>query len=75
MKGVTEETWAEFRSLAAKNKLKTGEFFEKLVYSYKKESLDFWDDVLNGEKIISDREADSLREVVKTLRKERGFRT
>ncbi len=72
MKGVTEETWREFRSLAAKNKLKTGEFFEKLIYSYNKESARFWNDVLSGKKILTDKEAEDILKETKRIRKEKG---
>lgn len=74
MKGVSEETWSEFKGLAAKNKLKTGEFFEKLVFSYKENSEKFWKDILRGKKIITNKEAEELEAEVKKLRKERGFR-
>ena len=74
MKGVSEETWAEFKGLAVKNKLKTGEFFEKLITTYREDSQLFWDDVLKGERIISDKEAELLFLESKKLRKERGFR-
>lgn len=74
MKGISEETWAEFKGLAVKNKLKTGEFFEKLVSSYKENSHDFWKDILRGEKIVSDADANMLRAETKKIRTERGFR-
>ena len=74
MKGVSEETWAEFKGLAVKNTLKTGEFFEKLITTYREDSQLFWDDVLKGERIISDKEAELLFLESKKLRKERGFR-
>ncbi|HLC20358.1 MAG TPA: hypothetical protein VJK72_05530 [Candidatus Nanoarchaeia archaeon] len=35
---------------------------------------DFWNAILHGEKILSDKEADELKKVVARLRKEKGFR-
>ncbi len=74
MKGVEEEVWAEFRSLAAKNRMKTGQFFEKVIRSYKQDTDDFWNTVLKGEKIISEEEAKSIEMSIKKMRKERGWR-
>ena len=56
IKGVEDETWLEFRSLAVKNKLKTGQFFEKLVAFYRENAKDFWNDILSGKKILSEEE-------------------
>ena len=33
-----------------------------------------WDEILKGEKIISDKEAEDMLKIVKKLRKEKGFR-
>ena len=74
MKGVEEETWAEFRSLAARNRMKTGQFFEKLIKSYKQNTNDFWNEILTGEKILSELEAKDMQIITKNMRKERGWR-
>jgi hypothetical protein len=74
MKGVQEDVWTEFRSLAVKNRMKTGQFFEKLVKSYKEDNDIFWKDILSGEKIITDKEAKEMHKVVKDMRKEWGYR-
>ncbi|MBI2208823.1 hypothetical protein HYU50_04990 [Candidatus Woesearchaeota archaeon] len=75
IKGVDEETWSEFKSLAAKDKVNMGSLFEKMVVEYKKKSNEFWDDVLKGPKIITDGEAKAMGEAVKKIRKEHGFRS
>lgn len=74
IKGIDENAWLEFKSLAAKNKMRTGKFFEKLVEGYKNRADSAWDKILNAGKILSDKEADDIEEFVKKLRKERGFR-
>lgn len=74
IKGVDDETWSEFKSLAAKDKTKMGKFFEKMVVEYKKKSDGFWDDILKGPKIISDKEAKIMENAVQGVRKEHGFR-
>ena len=36
--------------------------------------IEFWNTVLSGEKILSDREANEIEKPIIKLRKERGFR-
>ncbi len=75
IKGVNDETWATFKSLAAKNHQTAGSFFEKLVAFYQKQGDTWWDEILNAGKILSDEEANDMRKFTKKLRKRRGFRT
>jgi hypothetical protein len=74
IKDIDEPTWAEFKSMAARNKTKLGMFFKTLVEEHKKTRSSFWSDILDGEKILSDKEAYEMKEVVKNLRKEKGYR-
>ena len=74
IKGIDEDAWLEFKSLAAKNKMKTGEFFERLIEEYKRRADAAWEKILNPGKILSGEEAEYLEKFVKNLRKERGFR-
>jgi len=74
IKGVDEETWAEFKSLAAKNQLHAGSFFEKMVRHYEQSTQSFWDRVLDEEVILSEEEGKAIEKVVHHIRKERGFR-
>ena len=74
IKGVNEETWQEFKSMAARNNVKMGRFFEEIVEEYKKKSRSIWDDILKGEPILSKEEADAMMETVKRLRSGYGFR-
>lgn len=74
IKDIDEESWAEFKSLAAANKLKLGIFFRNILEEYKKTRKVFWKEILYGEKILSDKEAEDLQNVVKHVRKESGFR-
>ena len=53
---------------------KMGKLFEKMVGEYREKSEEFWDDVLKGEKILSDKEAKSMLDTVTKLRKDMGFR-
>jgi len=74
IKDVDSETWAEFKSFAAKNNVKLGIFFKTLVKEHKKNSSAFWNSILKGEKLLSDSEAKELESSIKNVRKEYGFR-
>lgn len=73
IKGIDEETWAEFKSLAAESKLKSADMFKVLVKNYKKEKS-AWDRILNHAPIFSEAEYVDIEKRMKELRKERGWR-
>ena len=74
IKGIEEETWADFRSICTKNRLSTGQCFQKIITFYKHNAKDFWEDILSGKKILSHDEAQDIRMMTQRIRKERGFR-
>ena len=74
IKGVDSETWKEFKALAAKNNLKMSLLLKVMLKEFEKRSEDFWNDILSGERNLSDNEAKGMIEVVNKSRKERGFR-
>ena len=74
IKGIDENSWLEFKSIAARNKMNMGKLFERMVEDYKKKSERFWDGILKGPAVLSKEEADAMLETVKRIRKEYGFR-
>ncbi|MFB6226467.1 MAG: hypothetical protein ABEJ02_03885 [Candidatus Paceibacteria bacterium] len=74
IKGVDKKTWDKFKEIASKRGLNVGDAFKEMVNDYSKDSDDFWDEILSGKEIISESEAEILRETVKELRKDNGFR-
>ena len=74
IKDVDDETWAEFKELAAQHNVKLGIFFKSLVQEYEKNTTSFWDKVLNEQQILTEKEANELSQVTKKVRKEYGFR-
>lgn len=74
IKGIDEQTWAEFKSLAAKRRMKAGELFKTMTREYEEKGKDLWEKILTGKKILSEKEASSLLEVTTIIRKEHGFR-
>lgn len=74
IKGVDAKTWMEFKSLAVKNNLKMSLLLKVMLNEFEKRSEDFWNDILNGEKNLSNNEAKGMVEVINESRKERGFR-
>lgn len=74
IKDVDEGAWLEFKSIAARNKMKMGKLFEDMVEEYKKKTKEFWDDILKGPAVISNEEARAMEETASGIRKEYGFR-
>ena len=74
IKGVDTETWTDFKTLAAKKRVTMGKLLALMIMEYKKNSDDFWDSILKGEKILSDKEAEDMHKITRKLRKEWGFR-
>ena len=74
MKGVRRDKWLKFKELATKKGITMGNLFENMIEVYSKRSDEFWDEILSGEKRISDKEAKEMHKIVRGLRKEKGFR-
>jgi len=75
IKGVDDETWTEFRAMAVKSKMKTGELFKRMVELHKREQDAAWDKILNHKSFLSDKEAEEMLRIVRASRREYGFRT
>ena len=74
VKNVDEKTWRKLRMMSAEYDIRIGELIERMTEDYEKRSRDFWKTILEGEKILTDKEAEELKSVVTALRKEKGFR-
>lgn len=74
IKNVDEETWYRFKTLAVKNRINMGKLLEKMIREYESKSDKFWKEVLECDKILSDKEAKELLQNTDKLRKEHGFR-
>ena len=74
IKDVDEETWKDFRALAIKNNMKMSILLKIMVSEFEKNSKDFWKEILSRKKSLTDEEADDIENIVKKMRKERGFR-
>lgn len=74
IKGISKEKWILLKSIAAKNNESMGRTFEIIIEDYAKKEDSAWDRILRGKKILSDKEAEEMREITTKLRKERGFR-
>ncbi|KHO48353.1 MAG: hypothetical protein QT00_C0001G0371 [archaeon GW2011_AR5] len=74
IKDVDEETWRKLKMLSAEHDATMGKIIKKITDDYEERNRRFWDDILHGEKILSDKEADEMESFVKKLRKEKGFR-
>ena len=74
IKDVDEETWKDFRALAIKNNIKMSILLKIMVNEFEKNSKDLWKEILSRKKSLTNKEADAIENVVRKMRKERGFR-
>lgn len=74
IKNVDEETWKDFKNLALKNNMKMSILLKIMVDEFEKNSKDFWKEILSRKKSLTDEEAEDIGDIVKKMRKERGFR-
>lgn len=74
VRGVKEETWNQIKSEATRRNTTVGEYLQEMLESSKKYNELCWDHLLNAPKILSDKDAAGMKEVVAKLRREKGFR-
>jgi hypothetical protein len=74
IKNVDEETWKDFRDLALKNNMKMSILLKIMVSEFEKNSKDFWKEILSRKTSLTNEEAEDIGNIVKKIRKERGFR-
>ena len=74
IKNVDDETWQKLKVLSAEHDTTMGKILKKITNDYDEKNRKFWDKILKGEKIITDKEAREHKALVKKLRKEYGFR-
>ncbi|MEK6909031.1 MAG: hypothetical protein AABX23_03200 [Nanoarchaeota archaeon] len=74
IKGISTEKWVKLKVLAAKNKVAMGKLVENMIDNYEKQNDDFWNEILSGEKRISEEEAEIMQKIANKSRKEWGFR-
>ncbi len=69
IKGIDDETWAEFKSLAAKNKMKAGEMFREIIRDYKGRTKNVWDDIFAHKAVLSKKQYDEFESRIREMRK------
>ena len=74
IKNVEEETWHEFKTLTVRSHLTMGELLKKMLESYESNSKNFWNEILAGNKILSDKDVEEIKSDIKLIREEHGFR-
>ncbi|MBS3072323.1 hypothetical protein J4477_00635 [Candidatus Pacearchaeota archaeon] len=74
IKNVNEETWREFIVIVAKNNVKMSALLKMMVKEFEKNNKNFWNEILNGEKLMTDREAEEMKRITVNIIKEKGFR-
>ncbi len=74
IKDVDEDTWRKLKMLSAEEDVRMGQLIKSMADSYMKNKNRIWDKILSGRKILSDSEAKDMENIIKSLRKESGFR-
>jgi len=74
IKGLDDETWADFKSLAAKNKMKAADMFRAMVKTYGQKTTGAWDRIFKHKPIFTDKEYEEIERRIKSIRKEHGWR-
>lgn len=74
IKDVDEDTWRKLKILSAEEDMRVGKLLRNITENYIKNRVDVWAKILDGRKILSDKEAEEIEKVVKKLREESGFR-
>ncbi len=75
VKGIKENKWLKFKSLAAEKNMPMGSLLELMIDDYSGHADAFWEKILSGEKILSNTDAEEIEKLTKELRKEHGFRS
>ena len=60
--------------LSAEQNVKMGVLLKDITETYEKKREIVWSKILGGKKILSDKEADELEDIINKVRKEKGFR-
>ena len=73
LKNVRKEVWQRFKSESARQGLKMGEFFERLVEKHAHAEIKsaVWEKIFRGKPLLSEAEARELRSAIGKFR--RGF--
>ena len=74
IKDVDDDTWRKLKMFSAEEDIRMGTLIKNMADNYLKNKNRIWDKILSGKKILSDNEAKDMENIVKTLRKESGFR-
>ena len=74
IKNVDEETWKDFRTLAVKNNMKMSILLKIMINEFENNSKGFWKEILSRKKSLTEEEAEGIGNIVKKMRKEKGFR-
>lgn len=74
IKGLDEETWADFKSLAAQNRMKAADMFKAMVEDYKSHTKNFWNELRAHKPICTPKEYEEIEKRMNAFRKEYGWR-
>ncbi|MBI2629744.1 hypothetical protein HYW76_01455 [Candidatus Pacearchaeota archaeon] len=74
IKDVDEKTWKDFKAIAIKNRIKMSILLKIMVNEFERNSKNLWGKILSRKKSLTNKEAEDIENIVRKIRKERGFR-
>ena len=74
IKGISDEDWLRFKSMAAKSGQNMGQYLVTLMDSYEDRAKKMWAWLFNMKPFLSDEDAKAILKASKEMRAEYGFR-
>ncbi len=74
IKNVDDETWKLIRTIARREKLKMSDLLKDMAREYTAKPSAAWSKILNVKPILTSKEANEMKKIVKEIRHEYGFR-
>jgi len=74
IKNVDDETWRKMREISQRKKLKMGGLLRDMVNLYSKNKGDTIRSIIPKKPILTEKEAEDMKRIVKKIRSEYGFR-
>ncbi|MBU3923596.1 MAG: hypothetical protein KJ592_01650 [Nanoarchaeota archaeon] len=74
IKGIDSQTWNTFKATAIKNNIRMSMLLKLMLSEFNKNSKTFWDNILNDDENLTEKEANDIEKITSNIRKEKGFR-
>ena len=73
IKGISDDDWRDFKTIAVRSNLSMGELFKTMLRTFNREKDEFWKKLFSHPPLLTENEAKDMEKHM-AWRKERGFR-